>query len=94
MANMNTLNEQNGALLDNVTRQVSAMEQLSAQSARAAAEATSAMASAAESARTAQVPPIRHEITDISELTARMDQIITLMEKEQKEKTSRRGLFR
>lgn len=94
MANMNTLNEQNGALLDNVTRQVSSMEQLSAQSARAAAEATNAMASAAESARTAQVPPIRHEITDLSELTARMDQIISLMEKEQKEKTSRRGLFR
>ena len=94
MANMNAISEQNGALLENVTRQVTAMEELSTQTARSAAEATSAMASAAQSARTAQLPPVRHEITDISELTARMDQIITLMEKEQKEKSSRRGLFR
>ncbi len=94
MANMNAISEQNGALLENVNRQVTAMEQLSTQSARSAAEATSAMASAAESAKSAQIPPVRHEITDLSELTARMDQIISLMEKEQKEKASKRGFFR
>lgn len=99
MEKMSAINEQNATLLQAVTDQAAAMERLAGESARSAAEATSAMASAAEAAKSAQLPPIRHEITDIDELTDRLDQMIGMMEREQRQReraktAPKRGWFR
>ena len=96
MGNLSAMNAENAKVLDAVTEQVGAMERLSDQSARSAAEATRAMADAVEASKTAQSPPVYHEIRDIDELTARMDQIIELMERSAKNQSrqSSRRFFR
>ena len=94
MESMSRLSEENAQVTAAITRQIETIEQLNEQSALSASQANEAMAHAMEAARAAEAPPIHNEITDLDELTERMDQIIGLMEKSQRqEKRSRRGLF-
>ena len=95
MEKMSGLSEENTKMTAAMTRQLESMEKLNEESARSAARTNEAMVKALEAARSAQAPPIRNEITDLDELTDRMDQVIRLMEKAQRQqKTSaRRSLF-
>ena len=91
-----TLSQENAKVLEAVTAQIGAMEKLSNESAQSAANATKAMAEAVEASKAAQAPPVYHEISDLDELTERMDQIISLLErsaKAQAKSSSRRGLL-
>ena len=97
MGNLSAMNAENAKVLDAVTDQVGAMERLSGESARSAAEATRAMAQAVEASKSAQAPPVRYEIHDMDELTARMDQMIEMMDRQAKaqaKSAARRGFFR
>ena len=96
MGNMSAMNAENAKVLEAVTAQIGAMEKLSNESAQSAANATKAMAEAVEASKAAQAPPVYHEISDLDELTERMDQIISLLErsaKAQAKSSSRRGLL-
>lgn len=96
MGNMSAMNAENAKVLEAVTAQIGAMEKLSNESAQSAANATRAMAEAVEASKAAQAPPVYHEISDLDELTERMDQIISLLErsaKAQAKSSSRRGLL-
>ena len=74
---------------------IEAMESLAARSAEAAASATRAMADARIAANEAEHPTVKTEITDLDELTYRLDQMIGLMERQQRQqKGTKKGLFR
>ena len=96
MASMSQMSEQNAKVLDAVTKQAEAMQRLSEEAANSAAQATQAMADAVAASHEAQAPPVYHEIKDIDELTQRMDQMLDLMEKSQRQqaRNTRRGFFR
>ena len=85
VSGMTRMNEQNERILAD-------MERLVNQSALSAARSNEAMAKAVEAAKTAAAPPAGMQETDLEELTQRMDRMIALMEKQQKQQ-GRRGLF-
>ena len=85
VSGMTRMNEQNERILAD-------MERLVNQSALSAARSNEAMAKAVEAAKTAAAPPAYMQETDLEELTQRMDRMIALMEKQQKQQ-GRRGLF-
>ena len=95
MAQMTAVNEENAKVVAAMTKQIEAMERLTQESAQAAAKAGEAMAAAQKAAREAEAPPVYNTISDLDELTERMDQMISLMEKTQRrQQSSKRGIFR
>ena len=97
MANINSASEESAALLQNITDQAKAMERLSLETAQSAADATESMAKAREAANDAEYPVQRTQITDLDELTDRLDQMIRLLEKQNRQiqqRNNKKGLFK
>ncbi len=99
MQSMASLTEQNSRMLKSLAGQVEAMEKQSALSRMAAENAAKAAGRAEKAAGEAENPVQHTEIDDIEELTERMDQMIDLLDKQQRlllqaNKNAKRGLFR
>ena len=88
MAALTRTGEEQAALIE-------AMESLAARSAESAASATRSMAEARSAANEAEHPSVKMEFTDLDELTYRLDQMINLLERQNRQqKGTKKGLFR
>ena len=91
MDSMVRMNEKNERLQDAVDRRIASMEEITQENLNLVREAQAAAIEARKAARDAELPVQRTEITDLDMLTDRMDRMIILLEKQQKQ---RKGLFK
>ena len=94
MQSMTRMQESNERAIASMESQAKAMEETARQASESARAANRSVAEASQAARDASVPVVNNRIEDIEELTERMDQMILLLEKQQKaQQKPRRSLF-
>jgi hypothetical protein len=94
---MSRLQQENVKAGEAVVKQISAMEELTRRNLAYANAAGKSASAAEEAAERAEKPVRKTKIDDIDELTERMDQMILLLEKQERmlrEQQKKRGLFR
>ena len=94
MQSMTRMQESNERAIASMESQAKAMEETARQASESARAANRSVVEASQAARDASVPVVNNRIEDIEELTERMDQMILLLEKQQKaQQKPRRSLF-
>ena len=95
MGAMTDLQKETKNFTEAVTKQMSAMEEMTRRSLAYANAAGKSASSAQEAAERAEEPVRRTKVDDIDELTERMDQMVLLLEKlERAQREKKKGIFR